>query len=196
MIRIRNLKVDKAGKTICEVPKLDVERGQRVAVIGPNGSGKTTLLRVIGALETDFCGQCQIEVEPRSCVYVHQIPYMLHGSVLFNVSFGLEARGRAHRERTTTARQWLAKLGVEELASRHCKRLSGGERRRVALARALAIRPEILLIDEPFGDLDADGIEDVSRVITEQLESTILIASPVMLPDSLKEQFQEFLIIQ
>ena len=192
MVRIHNLKVDKAGRTICEIPDLKVERGQRVAVVGPNGSGKTTLLRVIGALETEYSGECRIKASSRNRVYVHQSPCLFEGSVLFNVTYGLAARGMHRRDRIGVARQWLERLGVAHLEKRPSSNLSGGERRRVALARALAVRPEVLLIDEPFSDLDIEGVKEVYDAISTLEQSTILIASPVALLDSLQSRFSTF----
>lgn len=185
MLRIRDLKVEKAGRTICHVGELDVTRGERLAVIGPNGSGKTTLLRVAGGLERDFAGECRVAAPPRDRVYVHQSPYLLRGSVMFNATYGLAARKVPRRERDAAARQWLGTLGVEHLMHRRSRRLSGGETRRVALARALAVRPDLLLLDEPLADLDEAGIAAVCRALDALTNTTILIASPVPLPEEL-----------
>jgi ABC-type nitrate/sulfonate/bicarbonate transport system ATPase subunit len=185
LIQIRNLQVCKNGTCICRADELEVHAGQRIAVIGPNGSGKTTLLRVIGALETQYSGQCRLEVPRRRCVYVHQAPYLLRGTVLFNATYGLAARGMTARDRRRIAHQWLARLGIDGLADRQCDDLSGGEKRRLALVRALAIQPQVLLLDEPFADLDEDGIHTVCDALDEASLATILVASPVPLPDRL-----------
>ena len=185
MLSIRNLKVEKAGKTICHVPELDVARGDRVAVIGANGSGKTTLLRAIGGLEGEFSGECRVDVPPRKRVFLHQSPVLLRGSVLFNAAYGLAARKVSRRQRTATARQWLGTLGVEHLLHRHCANLSGSERRRVALARVFAVAADVLLLDEPLADLDPEGIDIVCRTLSIVSSSTILITSPVPLPEAL-----------
>ncbi len=186
MLRIRNLKVEKAGKTICHVPELDVAHGDRVAVIGANGSGKTTLLRVVAGLAADITGECRVDVPPRRRVFVHQAPVLFRGSVLFNAAYGLAARNVPRRERTATARQWLGTLGVDHLHNRHCAHLSGGERRRVALARAFATGADVLLLDEPLADLDPEGIDAVCRALSMASSSTILITSPVPLPEGLE----------
>jgi ABC-type nitrate/sulfonate/bicarbonate transport system ATPase subunit len=185
MLQIRNLKVEKAGKTICDLPDLDVARGERVAVLGPNGSGKTTLLRVLSGLEVEFTGKCQSAVSRRDRVYVHQSPYLFRGSVLFNATYGLAARKMARRKQVSTAREWLDTLGVGHLAERQCGNLSGGERRRVALARAFAIQSDVLLLDEPLADLDEEGMDIVCRAISTVTRATILMSSPVPLPDAL-----------
>lgn len=183
MIDIRDLIVERAGKTICKVQELSVASGENAAVIGANGSGKTTLLRVLGGLEDRYAGRCQASVPQRDRVYVHQSPFLFRGTVLFNACYGLAARNIPRDERTTVAQRWLATFGVGHLAERQCRFLSGGERRRVALARAFATQAALLLLDEPFADLDDEGIEVVARAIHETPKSTILISSPVPLPD-------------
>jgi tungstate transport system ATP-binding protein len=188
MIRIRDLRVDKSGETICHVRAMNVGRGERVAVIGPNGSGKSTLLRVIAGLENQFAGQCQVDVRRRDRVFVHQSPYLLHGSVMFNVRYGLAARSMPRRKQHAIALRWLQTLGVDHLAHRRCTRLSGGEQRRVALARAFVLQPEVLLLDEPLADLDQAGIEVVCQAVRSLAKSTVLIASPVPLPEDLAER--------
>jgi tungstate transport system ATP-binding protein len=186
MLHIRDLRVQKGGQTICHVRELDVDRGERIAVTGTNGSGKTTLLRVLGGLEREYSGGCDIDVRRGRRVYVHQSPYLFRGSVLFNAAYGLAAWQVRRRERKAVARRWLDAFGVGHLASRSTAHLSGGERRRVALARAFATGAELVLLDEPLADLDEEGIETVCRAICSTPKTTIVIASPVSLPDSLK----------
>lgn len=182
MLHIRDLKVIKASKTICCVPKLDIQRGENAAVIGPNGTGKTTLMRVVGGLESEFSGKCQADVPFRSRVYVHQSPYLFRGSVLFNAMYGMAAHNVPRPVRISTAREWLDKLGIGHLAERPCSHLSGGEQRRVALARAFATQAKILLLDEPLAELDQEGIDIVCRAISADRHSTILLTSPTPLP--------------
>ena len=185
VIEITNLRVRRAGKTICQVPTLVVPPGSRLAVLGPNGSGKSTLLRLIAGLEREYEGRCEVAVGWRQRTYVHQSPYLFRGTVLANVTFGLRAGGHRRRPAARAARRWLDRLGVAHLAGRHVAQLSGGELRRVALARALAIQPQLLLLDEPLADLDGDGVEAVCRVLAELPDVTMLIASPTPLPDNL-----------
>jgi len=186
LLHIRNLRVDKAGKTICHVPELKVGRGERVAVIGPNGSGKTTFLRVVSGLEVRCTGECRADVPRLDRVYVHQSPYLFRGSVLSNTVYGLAARRVPRRAQRSLAHQWLTNLGIGHLSQRRSTSLSGGERRRVALARALVIQPAMLLLDEPFADLDQEGIDRVCGALSIVVNSTILISSPLPLPETLK----------
>jgi len=179
-IQIRDLEVRKSGKRICFVPELDIQAGDRLAVTGPNGSGKTTLLRVLMGLES-YEGQCQVSIPPEKRVYVHQQPYLFRGSVRFNAAYGGELRRLPRDERAALSLHWLDLLGVKHLADRRCETLSGGEKRRVALARAFALGRDLLLLDEPLAELDDGGIACVMRAL-EESPATIIIATPSELP--------------
>lgn len=183
MIHIQDLEVVKRDLTICTVPELAVEPGQRWAVVGPNGSGKSTLLRVLAGLETDFRGECRCLVRKRECVFLHQTPYLFRGTVLFNVKYGLRARGYSHRSSEKIARHWLEEFGVEYLGDASSRELSGGELQRVALARALALEPKLLLLDEPFSEMDEDGVERSVKLVGKLVDTTLLVATPVRPPD-------------
>jgi tungstate transport system ATP-binding protein len=191
VLNIRELKVFKAEKLICRVDELDVARSERVAIIGSNGSGKTTLLRVVSGLENEFTGVCQVDAPRNGRVYQHQSPYLFRGSVLFNTAYGLVARGLSHRESQRRAHEWLKLFGIDHLAHRRCGYLSGGERRRVALARAFAVQPSILLLDEPFADLDRAGVDLVCHAFNLAPHTTILISSPSSLPPNLSMRIVE-----
>ncbi len=140
--------------------KVAAEAGEVLVVIGPNGAGKSTLLRAIAGLEP---GRVRVggqdwtdrEVPSRRVGYVFQDQSLFpHLSALDNVAFGPRARGRGRRDAEDTAREWLARFGIAELAHRKPRELSGGQAQRVAIARALATDPEVLLLDEPFTGLD------------------------------------------
>ena len=185
MIAIFGLRVAKNGRTICSVPDLAIDAGQRVAIRGHNGSGKSTLLRVLAGLEGDYQGKCTMNAAQIERVYVHQTPYLFRGTVMSNVVYGLRARGvhRAERERRTS--RWLAMLGLSDLAGHSVTHLSGGERRRVALARALVLEPRLLLLDEPLADMDDEGEAAVGAALDALPEATVLIASPTAVPQGL-----------
>ena len=185
MIDINGLRVTKNGRTICSVSELAIAPGERVAILGPNGSGKTTLLRVLSGLEADYDGRCSVNASWKDCVYVHQSPYLFQGTVLFNVTYGLRQRGTNRAESEQLALHWLQRLEAGKLARDRVARLSGGERRRVALARAMILRPRLLLLDEPLADMDEDGAAAVSAALDELQQSTILVASPTVLPNGL-----------
>ena len=185
MIEIHQLSVTKSDQTICSVSKLTIAPGERVAILGANGSGKTTLLRVLSSLQKKYRGRCIVNVPRKDRVYVHQSPYMFRGSVLFNTTYGPRARGMNRMESQRRALHWLELLGLHHQASTRVLHLSGGERRRLALARAMILQPPLLLLDEPLADLDHDGTAAVSTALDELSESTILIASPTTLPPGL-----------
>jgi sulfate transport system ATP-binding protein len=147
---------------------LSVAPGEFLALLGPSGSGKTTLLRVLAGLEFIDSGEViiggrsmrDVPARERGVGFVFQ-HYALfrHMTVARNVAFGLEVRPRNRRpaasEICARVRSLLELMGIAELADRYPEQVSGGQRQRVALARALAIEPTLLLLDEPFGALDA-----------------------------------------
>jgi ATPase subunit of ABC transporter with duplicated ATPase domains len=161
-----------------EVTALAVERfeaapGEHVGLTGANGSGKSTLLRVLAGLQRPTEGRTEGLLRPGRVVLVHQRPWLFHGTARSNVVYALRRAGRPRAE----ADGWLDRLGAAHVASRDVAALSGGERRRVALARALAARPEALLLDEPQNDLDADGLERLAAVIRD-FAGTVVVAAP------------------
>ena len=182
LIQIKDLKVVKNGRTICSVPEILVNEGQRLAFIGKNGSGKSTFLRVLAGFEKDCLGTCKISAPKKERVYVHQSPYLFRGTVLFNVKYGLRARRYSHRTSEKVARQWLEALGAQGLAGYPVHELSGGEKQRVALARAFSLEPRLLLLDEPLSELDERGSASCLEAIIKLVDSTIIVASPSPLP--------------
>jgi len=182
IIDLQNLRVRKAGRVICAVDALAVQPGERLLILGGNGTGKTTLLRLIAGLETEYTGRCEVQVDPGQCVYVHQRPYLFRGSVLSNVLFGLRARRLTKPTAEPLALKVLEQLGIRQLAQRSVSRLSGGEIRRVALARVLVLRPRLFLLDEPLAEMDADGAVTLLQLLVDMPQATILIASPTDLP--------------
>ncbi len=164
---------------------LDIRPGELVALLGPSGSGKTTLLRVIAGLNTPdrghvyFDGQdaTELPVQDRRVGFVFQ-NYALfkHMTVADNIAYGLRVRPRrlrpARRDIVARAEELLRFVQLEGLGERYPSQLSGGQRQRVALARALAIEPRVLLLDEPFGALDARVRKDLRRWLREVHEET------------------------
>ena len=155
---------------------LDFPEGQLVALLGPSGCGKTTLLRIIAGLESADGGQVILEGEDATDVHVRerQVGFVFqhyalfrHMTVFENIAFGLRVRPRATRpsvaeiKKRVTRLLDLVQLGF--LADRFPAQLSGGQRQRIALARALAVEPRVLLLDEPFGALDAKVRKELRR---------------------------------
>jgi sulfate transport system ATP-binding protein len=143
---------------------LDIPDGELTALLGPSGSGKSTLLRIIAGLETPDAGQIWLgdrdvtRTPPQKrgigFVFQHYAPFK-HMTVRDNVAFGLTIRKRPRAEVQARVRELLRLVQIEQFADRYPAQLSGGQRQRMALARALAVEPEVLLLDEPFGALDA-----------------------------------------
>jgi multiple sugar transport system ATP-binding protein len=151
------------GAPALDALDLDIPEGERVVVLGPSGSGKTTLLRLIAGLESPDGGTILIggkdmhDVPPhrRDVGLVFQTPALYpHLNVFENLAFGLRARRMARTERKRRVGEVAEILGLETLMGRRTWELSGGERQRVALGRAVARRPAVLLLDEPFSSLD------------------------------------------
>jgi sulfate transport system ATP-binding protein len=164
---------------------LSIAKGELIALLGPSGSGKTSLLRLIAGLETPnagdilFDGQSVVGVGARhravGFVFQHYALFR-HLTVFENVAFGLRVRPREQRPDNREIRQRVEELldlvQVDWLADRYPHQLSGGQRQRVALARALAIEPKVLLLDEPFGALDAKVRKELRRWLRRLHERT------------------------
>jgi sulfate transport system ATP-binding protein len=142
---------------------LSVASGRLTALLGPSGGGKSTLLRIIGGLEAPDAGRVHIDgrettsvpAQRRNVGFVFQhYAAFKHLSVFRNVAFGLEIRKRPKDEIQSRVRELLELVHLEQFADRMPSQLSGGQRQRMALARALAVEPSVLLLDEPFGALD------------------------------------------
>lgn len=164
---------------------LDVKAGELLALLGPSGSGKTTLLRLVAGLEHPDGGRVifgdrdatALPVQRRAVGFVFQ-HYALfrHMTVADNIAYGLRARRRAERPAKTDIDRRVAELldliRLSGFGSRYPSQLSGGQRQRVALARALAIEPRVLLLDEPFGALDAQVRKDLRHWLREVHDRT------------------------
>jgi molybdate transport system ATP-binding protein len=165
---------------------LKVEPGEVVAVLGPNGAGKTSILRGLAGLLPLDVGRVALDgvvlEEPAASVFVpsERRPigmvfqdYLLfpHLTVVDNIAFGLRSRGTPRPAASTTARQWLERVGLAAEAERKPGSLSGGQAQRVALARALATNPALLLLDEPMAALDASTRVELRRDLRRHLES-------------------------
>jgi sulfate/thiosulfate transport system ATP-binding protein len=175
-IEIRNLNKRFGHTVVCDKLNLDIPSGELVALLGPSGSGKTSLLRIIAGLERPDSGSVLFhgedatfaDVRERQVGFVFQ-HYALFGhmSIFENVAFGLRVRPKATRpdEATLTKKvtELLKLVQLDWLADRYPHQLSGGQRQRIALARALAVEPKVLLLDEPFGALDAKVRKELRR---------------------------------
>jgi sulfate transport system ATP-binding protein len=175
-IEVKNLVKRFGQTTVCDKLNLNIPSGELVALLGPSGSGKTSLLRIIAGLETPDSGSVlfngedatHVAVRERQVGFVFQ-HYALFGhmSIFENVAFGLRVRPKETRPSEAQIKAKVTELlqlvQLDWIADRYPHQLSGGQRQRIALARALAVEPKVLLLDEPFGALDAKVRKELRR---------------------------------
>jgi molybdopterin-binding protein len=164
-LALADVDLRRGARPILRVPSLAIAAGEAVAIVGPNGAGKSTLLAILAGLEPLARGVARVGEAPatalearRRVALMPQDAPLLEGTVARNVERPLALRGVGARERRARVAALLERMGLSALAARPGKALSGGEARRVALARALAAGPEALLLDEPF-----NGVDDPAR---------------------------------
>ena len=173
------------------VPRLEVEAGEALAVVGANGSGKSTLLETMAFLHRPEQGRVLFDGRDvweeggalearRRCPILLQKTVLFKRTVLENVMYGLRVRGLGAREARGRAEAVLRQVGLEGLAERGHRELSGGERQRAALARVLALEPDVLLLDEPTAQIDQDNARSIEKVIgglRKRRQTTVILAS-------------------
>lgn len=174
-ITLDHVTVAAGAVTILDKVALSIERGTPTILIGPNGSGKTTLLRVAMGLMQVTHGQVtwggSASDRPQRCAILFQRPAMLRRSATGNLRYALAAARVPRRERQARVAELLADVGLTGFERRAARRMSGGEQQRLALARALALDPAVLFLDEPTASLDpaaTKGIEDIVRTVTSR----------------------------
>ncbi len=209
-IQVRHIQKRYGQFTALHDVSLDFNRGELVALLGPSGCGKTTLLRIIAGLESADRGQVLLDGEDASDVHVRerQVGFVFqhyalfrHMTVFDNVAFGLRMKPRKQRPSESAIRDKVMSLlnlvQLDWLSSRFPSELSGGQRQRIALARALAVEPRVLLLDEPFGALDAKVRKELRRwlrklhedlnvtsiFVTHDQEEALEVADRVVLMD-------------
>jgi tungstate transport system ATP-binding protein len=154
---------------------LSIDAGERVALIGANGSGKSTLLRVLHGLVPHAAGAFVGRVGRRDQAMLFQRPHMLRASVCTNVALALWMRGAPWRSARREALVALGRVGLASVAERNARTLSGGQQQRMALARAWALQPKVLLLDEPTASLDPTAKRDVEALIADAAHGRTLV---------------------
>lgn len=160
-----DIKLNLSGKSILDIESFPVSEGQVTALIGANGAGKTSLMQVLSLLQKPTSGKVLFKGQEthkgnllnirKKMAYVFQQPLLLDMTVQENVQTGLRLRKVPKEEQKDRVGNWLERLGIAHLAKQSVRYLSGGEAQRVSLARALALEPEVLFLDEPFTGLDS-----------------------------------------
>lgn len=175
---LKNIRKRHGDHPAVSVDNLEIESGRLYILTGANGAGKSTLLELLAFLTSPSEGKIffdgvEIGADPgalarvrRQVTLLHQSPYLFRGTVADNLAYGLGMRGLSHHEQTCRIDEALAAVGLPAFARRKARELSGGEVQRVALARALALKPRVLLLDEPFANVDAPTAALLEETVT------------------------------
>ena len=190
IIELKELKVDRGGVQILDIPSFSMYENEFVSLIGPNGAGKSTLLlSLMGLIKRKegsirYCGEeiagdASFLALRRKIAMVLQEPLLFDSTVHENVASGLKIRGVARGEIRDRVMTYLERFNLSHMAQRSARKLSGGEARRVSLARAFAVEPELIIFDEPFANLDPPTrqslTDDMERIISEQGIAALLV---------------------
>lgn len=189
ILEVKNIQVSRGGALLLDIPSLLIQEGEVFSLIGPNGAGKTTLLQTLSYLQKPFQGKVLHRGQTvssnhslidyrRRLAMVFQEPLLFDMTVFGNVASGLKMRRMKRRAIEGIVEEQLKRFGIAHLRHRSARTLSGGEAQRTSLARAFAIQPEMLFLDEPFASLDPPSreslIEDLEGILKETRTTTIL----------------------
>jgi len=189
ILDVKNLQVKRGGVSVLDISHLEVPERKILCLIGPNGAGKSTLLLALSCLLKSFQGEIIFRGQMvgsnhtvfnyrRNLAMVFQEPLLFDTTVFENVASGLKIRGMGHDEIRLVVADYLERFGISHLVDRAARKLSGGEAQRTSLARAFAIRPEIIFLDEPFSSLDPPTreslMEDLERILRETQTTAVM----------------------
>lgn len=198
MLQIEGLAHGFAGNPLWRIDRLQWSGREMVHLQGDNGSGKTTLLRVLAGLDVPRRGRVRWLLNegshpppcPGRVIYLHQHPYMFDTSVFDNLRLAARWHGLARRDARGSAQRMLAWCHLEGRARQRARSLSGGERLRLALARAWLLKPHVLLLDEPTANLDARAIADVDALVADLAGAGCAVLLSAHHPSALTERCQ------
>jgi tungstate transport system ATP-binding protein len=177
LYRLNTIRKCFGSNVVLDIDRLTIVESRLYTLIGANGAGKSTLLNILAFLSPPTAGEIfyagkrvdwnhgSVEEPRRKVTLLHQSPYLFEGTVHSNVAFGLKARGIPGEERRRTVEKALDIVGLQGFGDRKSRELSGGETQRVAMARALALKPEVLLLDEPLANIDRETTGLLETVI-------------------------------
>ncbi len=179
-MRVHDLSISYGAEPILEGANIQAHEGQFVSLVGPSGCGKSSLLRAVMGLQPALSGRVDLDVAAEHMGILFQDDALLPWKTARqNVALGLRLRGMNKQAALAQADAWLARLGLTGFENRFPRRLSGGQRKRVALAQVLALRPKLILMDEPFASLDAivraRVIQDVVQLVERERISVLLV---------------------
>lgn len=185
-VKIENLEKYYSKRKILDIKNLTIEKGRITGITGPNGCGKTTLLNIIAGLDKEYSGKVtyngsKINKEViDNMTIVFQKPYLFKRTVYENISYPLKIRRKSKEQIRELVLNIIKNLEIEDLIDNKAHLLSGGESQKVALARALVFKPQLLLLDEPTSNIDPDSIEVLEREIlrfNEETGGTVIIVT-------------------
>ena len=179
-MRVRDLTISYGGEPVLEGVNLTVEEGRFVSLVGPSGSGKSSLLRAVIGLQQPLSGTVETNLARSELGLLFQDDALLPWKTARdNVALGLTFNGTERKQALAEAEAWLARLGLAGFGDRFPRHLSGGQRKRVALAQVLAMKPRLILMDEPFASLDAivraRVVKDVVALVERERISVLLV---------------------
>lgn len=187
-LNVDNLVKNYGQRKLFHIDQLCVGEGESLHLSGENGTGKTTLMKILAGLEKPCSGRVMVTPKARrwwsdrihpQVIYLHQTPYIFSGNVRDNVAYGLRLRSYSRREVRIKVQQALAWARLEHLAEQPAYSLSGGEKQRLALARAWILTPSVLFLDEPTANLDQHSVRTVAELVTQLLDrgTTVMVSS-------------------
>lgn len=189
MLRVENLRLELGGREIFHIDDLAIHMGEVLALVGPNGAGKSSLLLTLALLQPPTSGAIHIDGETanngntlslrRRMAVVFQEALLLDFTVRQNIMAALRIRGVPRNDAAERMTHWLERFGISHLAQQQARVLSGGEAQRTSLARAFALEPEVLLLDEPFAALDYPTrkslLNDLGQLLADMSMTTLFV---------------------